>query len=173
MFISWTDTERRRIALDVAAGRLDYRIARALLDGYIYLGQSDWANRREILEGPVRTTYREVCSLLSIPLVEVYNWYEHSAPSRNQYRAEVYCSLSHLDWTLTETAIFHLKEVAKSLQGTTDSLEMLTELGADSFTVEFNETFGSETGLPSESAAEDFTKELLHVLTSTVFRKAG
>jgi len=171
VFISWTDTERRRIALDVAAGRLDYRIARALLDGYIYLGQHDWKKRREVLDSAICKTYSGVCRLLSIPCIEVFHWYEYSASTQSRYRAEVYCDLAPAGWELSESGIAHLEDVAKKLHASEETIEGISPLGH--FFVRFNETVDPETGFTSEELAEDFVEELLHVLTSTVFRKAG
>jgi len=145
VFISWTDTERRRIALDVAAGRLSRELATALLNGWLEQEDSDH---------DLEQRYAEVCSLLSIPIVQFIHYVTPELSPKEFFG--VHFRLPD-DQVLSETGVQHLRESAKALGGYVAKLS--TDIG--------------QFGFFREEQARSFLREVLHVLSSTVFRKAS
>jgi len=144
VFISWTDVERRQMALEVAAGRLDYRIARALLDGWV---EDDGSDRKLVPK------YAEVCSLLSIPDIE-FVCYDSPDGSVERYLVNF---VMPDDQVLSETGVQHLEQTSNEFGGSV--MQLKPDIGQFTF--------------PSEEQARSFLRELLRVLSSSVFRKAG
>lgn len=153
MFISWTDTERRRIALDVAAGRLSRELATALLNGYLETGSHSWVDSLETGDSAM-SRYATVCEILGVPEVYLVRLNKSSLPPETKNLT--YGVSFRAPFELTDTAKEHLLQVGKKLKGFTGEW-----LGQTLY------------AFPSEEQARSFLREVLHVLTSTVFRKAG
>ncbi len=151
MFVSWTDMERRQMALEVAAGRLDYRIARALLDVYLEVSSEEWRDPHEN-ENSVWARYEAVCCILNIPQVLFIRQNDILPDGRNL----AYGVNFRAPFELTETAWSHLHQIARSMSG-----------------IE-TRWFGLKLyAFTSKEHSRKYLRELLHVLSSTVFRKAG
>jgi hypothetical protein len=146
MFVNWSPEKRQEIALAYMKGQLPYDTAEALLNGYY------WSFVRPLLDDVSLTRYRNGCKLLGIPYVTIL------PPTRSAEDSsrEVAFVVEHVG-ELTTTAVRHLEATAK-------------ELGAREVEIAPD---GGHAVFTESDRAWDFLREVLHVLTSTVFRKAG
>jgi len=146
VFVNWSPEKRQEIALAYMTGQLPLDTARALLNGYY------WSFVRPQSDDESLTRYQFGCELLGIPFVTIL------PPTRSAKDScrEVSFVVEHVG-DLTTTAVQHLKATAKEL-GAAE-----VEIGPD----------GGHAVFPESGEAWDFLRELLHVLSSTVFRKAG
>ncbi|KNZ69393.1 hypothetical protein Tfer_2032 [Thermincola ferriacetica] len=153
MFISWTDMERRQMALEVATGQLAPELAEALLDGYLETASHSWVDSLETGDSTM-TRYAAICRILGVPEVYLVRLSKSSLPP--EAKGYSYGVGFQAPFELTETAREHLRQTVKKRKGLS------------------GEWLGRELYLfPSEDQARSFLRELLHVLSSTVFRKAG
>lgn len=146
MFVNWSPEKRQEIALAYMKGQLPYDTAEALLNGYYY----SLYHPRSGDEGYTR--YQLGCKLLGIPFVKIVTPPE----SAEGPDCEVAFVVEHVG-ELTTTAVQHLESTAKTLGAR--EVEIAPDGGHAVFT--------------ESDRAWDFLREVLHVLTSTVFRKAG
>lgn len=155
MFVRWSDAERRQIMLAVAEGRMDHRMAEALLNkGYLDLV----LDPGEAIDEELFSRYRNACSLYSIPAV---------ACVRKRFRGEKVRSL------LGE------KPHGGSVYLLTGE-ELLSDRDGDRLTACLNQCEGYPMyrearaqvvwGFPSEGQAEKFAQELVKILASRVSR---
>ncbi|HHW02507.1 MAG TPA: hypothetical protein GXX35_06825 [Thermoanaerobacterales bacterium] len=171
MFVNWSPEKRQEIALAVLKGELDERLGQALLDGWLEIDHSELAinfPERELTDDEweeleeeykrfqrVTARYKVYCTMLGIPKVILYRPHLLVQKESSHYDVE-----GTADFPLTDAGLQYLEDVAKNAIKID---ELCSNEGGTSVYVYFKDY----------AEARRFTKELLHVLTSTVFRKAG